>query len=165
MGKIIGIDLLAPHQLGYGRDGGGQPTIIANAGAADYRRPSVLRVQNSERCCRASHKRQAVINPDNTIFEVKRLIGRKFETKRSSSTKHALQDRQGNGGVKVTMGEERGYTPEISTVILSRAQDRRGGLPAGHAPVTEAVITVPRPTSTTPQRQAARRRQITPTSR
>src|SRR3954471_5385311 len=78
MGKIIGIDLGTTNSAMAVMEGG-QPAIIANA-EGGRTTPSVVAInKNGERLVGQSAKRQAVINAENTIFEVKRLIGRKFE--------------------------------------------------------------------------------------
>src|SRR5213082_2055725 len=78
MGKIIGIDLGTTNSAMAVMEGG-QPTIIANA-EGGRTTPSMVAVSKSgERLVGQVAKRQAVINPDNTIFSVKRLIGRKFD--------------------------------------------------------------------------------------
>src|ERR1700738_1803528 len=77
MGKIIGIDLGTTNSAMAVMEGG-QPSIIANA-EGGRTTPSIVAVnKNGEGLVGQSSKRQAVINGDNTVFEVKRLIGRKF---------------------------------------------------------------------------------------
>jgi molecular chaperone DnaK len=142
MGKIIGIDLGTTNSAMAVMEGG-QPTIIANA-EGGRTTPSIVAVsKNGERLVGQVAKRQAVINPDNTIFEVKRLIGRKFTDEEVQlDEKHMpYQIVKANGGVKVKMGDK-DYTPEeVSAMILGKLKaDAEAFL---GQPVTEAVITVP----------------------
>ena len=142
MGKIIGIDLGTTNSAMAVMEGG-QPTIIANA-EGNRTTPSIVAVSKSgERLVGQVAKRQAVINPDNTIFEVKRLIGRKFTDEEVQRDEKLMPYGivAANGGVKVKMGDK-DYTPEeISAMILAKLKaDAEAFL---GAPVTEAVITVP----------------------
>jgi molecular chaperone DnaK len=142
MGKIIGIDLGTTNSAMAVMEGG-QPTIIANA-EGNRTTPSIVAVsKNGERLVGQVAKRQAVINPDNTIFEVKRLIGRKFDDPDVQlDAKHLpYQIVKANGGVKVKMGDKE-YTPEeVSAMILGKLKaDAEAFL---GTTVTEAVITVP----------------------
>ena len=142
MGKIIGIDLGTTNSAMAVMEGG-QPTIIANA-EGNRTTPSIVAVtKNGERLVGQVAKRQSVINPDNTIFEVKRLIGRKgsdTEVKRDEKLM-PYQIVPAGDTVKVKMGDK-DYTPEeISAMILGKLKaDAEAFL---GAPVTEAVITVP----------------------
>ncbi|HSX00790.1 MAG TPA: molecular chaperone DnaK, partial [Candidatus Saccharimonas sp.] len=142
MGKIIGIDLGTTNSAMAVMEGG-QPTIIANA-EGNRTTPSIVATsKNGERLVGQVAKRQAVINPDNTIFEVKRLIGRSFDDPEVQRDLKALpyQIVKANGGVKVKMGDK-DYTPEeISAMILGKLKADAEAFLGG--PVTEAVITVP----------------------
>ena len=92
MGKIIGIDLGTTNSAMAVMEGG-QPTIIANA-EGNRTTPSIVALaKNGERLVGQVAKRQAVINPDNTIFEVKRLIGSKVATPKLSVTKNSCRIR------------------------------------------------------------------------
>ncbi|HEY6736713.1 MAG TPA: Hsp70 family protein, partial [Candidatus Saccharimonadia bacterium] len=142
MGKIIGIDLGTTNSAMAVMEGG-QPTIIANA-EGNRTTPSIVATAKSgERLVGQVAKRQAVINPDNTIFEVKRLIGRKGsdpEVQRDEKLMPYKIVSAGNG-VKVTMSGK-DYTPEeISAMILAKLKADAEAFLGG--PVTEAVITVP----------------------
>jgi molecular chaperone DnaK len=142
MGKIIGIDLGTTNSAMAVMEGG-QPTIIANA-EGGRTTPSIVAVtKNGERLVGQVAKRQAVINGDNTIFSVKRLIGRKFEDKEVQRDLKLLPYAISKSGeaVKVKMGDKE-YTPEeVSSMILAKLKaDAEAFL---GAPVTEAVITVP----------------------
>ncbi|MDB5178252.1 MAG: dnaK [Patescibacteria group bacterium] len=142
MGKIIGIDLGTTNSAMAVMEGG-QPTIIANA-EGNRTTPSIVAVSKTgERLVGQVAKRQSVINPDNTIFEVKRLIGRNFEDAEVQRDEKHMPYKivKGNGGIKVKMGDK-DYTPEeVSAMILGKLKaDAEAFL---GQPVTEAVITVP----------------------
>lgn len=142
MGKIIGIDLGTTNSAMAVMEGG-EATIIANA-EGGRTTPSIVAVnKNGERLVGQTAKRQAVINPDNTIFSVKRLIGRTIddpEVKRDIDLM-PYQIVKAEGHVKVKMGDK-DYTPEeVSAMILGKLKaDAEKFL---GQPVTEAVITVP----------------------
>lgn len=142
MGKIIGIDLGTTNSAMAVMEGG-QPTIIANA-EGGRTTPSMVAVNKSgERLVGQVAKRQSVINGENTIFSVKRLIGRKFsdpEVQRDIKLMPYKIEEAG-GGVKVKMGDK-SYSPEeISAMILGKLKADAEAFLGG--PVTEAVITVP----------------------
>lgn len=142
MAKIIGIDLGTTNSAMAVMEGG-DPVVINNIEGARTT-PSIVAVnKNGERLVGQTAKRQAVINPDNTIFSVKRLIGRKFddpEVKRDIDLM-PYEIVNSGGKTKVKMGDKE-YTPEeISAMILSKLKaDAEKYL---GQPVTEAVITVP----------------------
>jgi molecular chaperone DnaK len=122
---------------------GGEATIIANA-EGGRTTPSIVAVnKNGERLVGQSAKRQAVINPDNTIFSVKRLIGRTIddpEVKRDIDLM-PYQIVKADGHVKVKMGDKEYTAEEVSAMILGKLKaDAEKFL---GQPVTEAVITVP----------------------
>ena len=142
MGKIIGIDLGTTNSAMAVMEGG-ESTIIANA-EGGRTTPSIVAVnKNGERLVGQTAKRQAVVNPDNTIFSVKRLVGRSIddpEVKRDIDLM-PYQIIKADGHVKVKMSDK-DYTPEeVSAMILSKLKaDAEKFL---GQPVTEAVITVP----------------------
>ncbi len=142
MGKIIGIDLGTTNSAMAVMEGG-EATIIANA-EGGRTTPSIVAInKNGERLVGQTAKRQAVINPDNTIFSVKRLIGRTIddpEIKRDIDLM-PYQIVKADGHVKVKMGDK-DFTPEeVSAMILGKLKaDAEKFL---GQPVTEAVITVP----------------------
>lgn len=142
MGKIIGIDLGTTNSAMAVMEGG-QPAIIANS-EGGRTTPSIVAINKSgERLVGQSAKRQAVINADNTVFEVKRLIGRKFEDEEVQRDLKLVPykiEKAGNA-VKVGMGDK-SYSPEeISAMILAKLKADAEAYLGG--PVTEAVITVP----------------------
>ncbi len=122
---------------------GGSPSIIENK-EGNRTTPSMVAISKSnERLVGLLAKRQSVTNPNNTLYSIKRLIGRKFEDEEVVRDLKLLPYKivKANGGVKVEMGGKE-YTPqEISAMILSKlkadAEEKLG------EKITEAVITVP----------------------
>ena len=142
MSKIIGIDLGTTNSAVAVMEAG-HPKILENA-EGGRTTPSVVAIsKNGERLVGQAAKRQAIINPENTIYAIKRLIGRRYqdsEVQRDiKSLPYTIE--QAGDGIKVKM-QDKYYTPqEISAMILSKlkadAEARLG------EKVTEAVITVP----------------------
>lgn len=142
MSKIIGIDLGTTNSAMAVMEGG-DPAVITNIEGARTT-PSMVAINKSgERLVGQLAKRQAVINPDNTIFSVKRLIGRTIEDPEIKRDMEIMPYKivKAEGHVKVKMGDK-DYTPEeISAMILGKLKaDAEKYL---GTPVTEAVITVP----------------------
>jgi len=143
MGKVIGIDLGTTNSVVAVMEAG-EPVVITNAEGGRIT-PSVVAVSKTgERLVGTVAKRQAVTNPDNTIYSVKRLMGRKFEdpeVQRDISLMGYKIERAANGDAQVAMGG-RAYSPaEVSAMILQKLKaDAEAYL--GES-VTEAVITVP----------------------
>ncbi len=143
MAKIIGIDLGTTNSAVAVIEGG-EPHIIENAEGARTTPSIVAQSKTGERLVGVLAKRQAVTNPQNTIFQIKRFIGHSFEEEGVQKDKAAVPfeaRKSQNGGVEVKMGEE-WYSPEaISAMILQKLkQDAEARL---GEPVTEAVITTP----------------------
>ncbi len=142
MGKIIGIDLGTTNSAMAVMQSG-KPEIIANSEGARTT-PSVVAVnKNGERLVGQVARRQQVTNSKNTIYEVKRLIGRRWEDKEVQRDLKLMgyEIVKANGGVKVKMGDKEYSPEEISAMILGKLKaDAESFL--GEA-VTEAVITVP----------------------
>lgn len=142
MGKIIGIDLGTTNSAMAVMQGG-KPEIIANS-EGNRTTPSVVAInKNAERLAGQVANRQRVTNPTNTIFGVKRLIGRKFSDKEVQRDIELMPYKivKSGTGVKVTMGEKDQSPEEVSAMILSKLKaDAEAFL---GEPVTEAVITVP----------------------
>ena len=142
MGKIIGIDLGTTNSaMAYMV--AGKPDVIANA-EGNRTTPSVVAINKSgERLVGQVAQRQRVTNPKNTIYGVKRLIGRKFDDKEIQKDRDIMPYEivKKGSGVAVHMGDK-DYTPEeISAMILSKLKaDAEAFL---GEKVTEAVITVP----------------------
>jgi molecular chaperone DnaK len=142
MGKIIGIDLGTTNSAMAVMQAG-KPEIIANS-EGNRTTPSVVAInKNGERLVGQVANRQRVTNPTNTIFGVKRLIGRKFDDKEVQRDIELMPYKivKAGTGVKVEMADK-GYSPEeVSAMILSKLKaDAEAFL---GEPVTEAVITVP----------------------
>jgi molecular chaperone DnaK len=142
MSKIIGIDLGTTNSAMAVMQSG-KPEIIANS-EGNRTTPSVVALnKNGERLVGQVARRQQVTNPKNTIYEVKRLIGRNFsdkEVQRDIKLMGYEIVKSGNG-VKVKMGDKEYSPEEISAMILGKLKaDAEGFL---GQPVTEAVITVP----------------------
>jgi ABC-type multidrug transport system ATPase subunit len=122
---------------------GGEPKVIPNA-EGNRTTPSIVAMaKNGERLVGQAAKRQAVINYENTIFSVKRLIGRSFEDEEVKKDIELMPYKivKANGGVKVVMGDKEYSPAEVSAMILGKLKaDAEAYL---GEPVTEAVITVP----------------------
>ena len=144
MGKTIGIDLGTTNSVVAVMEQG-EPVVIPSSEGGRLI-PSVVAVnsKSGERLVGQVARRQAVTNPDNTIFSVKRLMGRKFsDAEVQKATKilpYKIVDRP-NGDAAVVMGGKDYSPPEISAMILQKlkhdAEQYLG------EPVTQAVITVP----------------------
>ncbi len=143
MSRVIGIDLGTTNSCVAVMEGG-EPQVIPNAEGARTT-PSIVAVSKSgERLVGTVAKRQAVTNADNTIYSVKRLMGRKFEDAEVAHLKGLASfpiERSPNGDAAVTMGGRSYSPPEISAMVLQKLKaDAEAYL--GET-VTEAVITVP----------------------
>jgi molecular chaperone DnaK len=143
MGKVIGIDLGTTNSCVAIMEGG-EPVVIANS-EGSRTTPSVIAfTENGERLVGQQAKRQAVTNPENTLFAIKRLIGRKFNSEavqkdmKISPFKIIEAD---NGDAWVESRDKKYSSPEISAMVLQKmkqtAEDYLG------EKVTDAVITVP----------------------
>ncbi len=144
MGKIIGIDLGTTNSAAAVMEGG-EPVIIPSAeGKRTF--PSIVAVnpKTGERLVGEVAKRQAVINSANTIFSVKRFMGRKFDDPEVARARKYVSyqvKKAANGDVRVVMNEREYSPPEISAMILQKIKsDAEAYL---GQPVTQAVITVP----------------------
>jgi len=143
MGKILGIDLGTTNSA-MGIVEGGKERILENT-EGSRTTPSMVAVSKSgERLVGVTAKRQAVVNPENTIYSAKRLIGHKYQDEEvQESLKHiAYNVEEGDkDGVKIKMGEEWHRPEEISAMILQKlkadAEDKVG------ESINQAVITVP----------------------
>ncbi len=143
MGKVIGIDLGTTNSC-VAIMSGGDPVVIANA-EGSRTTPSVVAITDkSERLVGQIAKRQAITNPENTIFSVKRLMGRKFKSREVQEAMKRLPYKvveADNGDAHVELRGKRYSPPEISAMILQKmrqtAEDYLG------EKVTEAVVTVP----------------------
>ncbi len=144
MAKIIGIDLGTTNSAMAVMEGG-EPTIIPNA-EGNRTTPSIVSVnpKNGERMVGQVAKRQAVTNPENTIFSIKRFMGRKYkdpEVQRALDFIPYHVKEAPNGDVRVMMGDKEYSPPEISAMILQKLKNDAEAY-LGES-VTQAVITVP----------------------
>jgi molecular chaperone DnaK len=143
MGKIIGIDLGTTNSVVAVMEGG-EPTVIPSA-EGERLVPSVVAVnKNHERLIGRVARNQAVVNPENTIFSIKRFMGRKYrdpEVQRAISRVPYKVTEAPNGDVRVILDGKEYSPPEISAMILGKLKaDAEAYL---GEPVTQAVITVP----------------------
>jgi molecular chaperone DnaK len=145
MGKIIGIDLGTTNSV-VAAMVGGEPTVISSA-EGGRTVPSVVGfVKGGERVVGQLAKRQAVTNPKNTVFSIKRFMGRRFDDAEVSKTKglvpYAVEKDGKSDGVKVKLDSGESYSPqEVSAMILQKLKaDAEAFL---GEKITEAVITVP----------------------
>ena len=143
MGKIIGIDLGTTNSCVAVMDGG-EAKVLENSEGTRTTPSIIAYTEENEILVGAPAKRQAVTNPENTLFAVKRLIGRRFKdaevTKSIENSPFAIVEAQ-NGDAWVEVRGKKSAPPEISAQVLMKmkktAEDYAG------EPVTEAVITVP----------------------
>ncbi|MFN2447547.1 MAG: molecular chaperone DnaK [Vicinamibacterales bacterium] len=141
MSKIIGIDLGTTNSVVAVMEGD-QPTVIQNAEGSRITPSVVAFSKTGERLVGQVAKRQAVTNPENTIFSIKRFMGRRFDEVSEEMKMVPYQvARASNGDVRVKVGNDELAPPAISAMVLQRlkqaAEDYLG------QPVTRAVITVP----------------------
>ena len=144
MGKIIGIDLGTTNSVVAVMEGGEPVVIPSSEGSRLF--PSVVAInpKSSERLVGQVARRQAIVNPENTIFSVKRLMGRRFKDAEVQKALKRLPYKvveAPNGDCRVVMGGKEYSPPEISAMILQKIkQDAEAYL--GET-VAQAVITVP----------------------
>ncbi len=143
MSKVIGIDLGTTNSCVAIMEGG-EPVVIANAEGSRTTPSMVAFADNGERLVGQQAKRQAVTNPENTLYAIKRLIGRKFESdavKKDIAISPFKIVKADNGDAWVEVRAKRYSPPEISAIVLQKmkktAEDYLGET------VTDAVITVP----------------------
>ncbi len=143
MAKIIGIDLGTTNSV-MAVMVGGEPTVIPTA-EGERTCPSVVAVnKNNERLVGRVARNQAITNPENTIFSIKRFMGRKFddpEVQRDLSRTPYKVTKAPNGDVRVLLGGKEYSAPEVSAMILAKMKtDAEAYL---GEKITQAVITVP----------------------
>ncbi len=143
MGKAIGIDLGTTNSV-VAVVQGGEPVVIPNQEGSRTTPSVVAFTEKGERLVGQIAKRQSITNPENTIFSIKRLMGRKFNSPQVDHAKKRLPYRiveASNGDAHVEIRGKRYSPPEISAMILQKlkqaAEDYLG------EQVTDAVITVP----------------------
>jgi molecular chaperone DnaK len=141
MSKIIGIDLGTTNSVVAVMEGG-EPVVITNPEGSRITPSVVGFTKSGERLVGQVAKRQAVTNPENTIFSIKRFMGRKYDevSEEMKMVPYSVV-RAANGDVRVKAGDKEYSPPEISAMILQKlkqaAEEYLG------QPVTKAVITVP----------------------
>src|SRR5258706_1732974 len=143
MGKIIGIDLGTTNSVAAVMSGG-EPVVIPSA-EGERLVPSVVAVnKNHERLVGRVARNQAITNPQNTIFSVKRFMGRKSDDAEVERTRKRVPyavNAADNGDVRVKIDDKEYSPPEVSAMILAKIKaDAEAYL---GEPITQAVITVP----------------------
>jgi molecular chaperone DnaK len=143
MSKVIGIDLGTTNSAVAVMEGG-EPHIIENAEGARTTPSIVAQSKTGERLVGLLAKRQAVTNPKNTVFQIKRFIGHNFDEPLVEKDRKSVPfetRKSDNGGIEVKMGDKWYRPEELSAMILQKlkadAEARLG------EKITEAVITVP----------------------
>src|SRR5260370_26207264 len=141
MGKIIGIDLGTTNSCVAVMEAG-QPTVIVNQ-EGQRTTPSVVAfTKDGERLVGQVAKRQAITNPENTIFSIKRFMGRKFdEVKEEAARVPYKVVKAPNGDAAIEARGKLHSPPEISALILRKLKEAAEAYLGGT--VSEAVITVP----------------------
>ncbi|MCL4543407.1 MAG: molecular chaperone DnaK [Chloroflexi bacterium] len=143
MAKVLGIDLGTTNSCMAVMEAG-EPVVIENAEGARTTPSMVAVTKTGERLIGQIAKRQAVTNPQNTIFSIKRFMGRKFtdpEVQRTLGMVPYKVTQASNGDVRVRLGDRDFSPPEISAMILQKLKaDAEAKL---GEKITEAVITVP----------------------
>ncbi|MFO7536148.1 MAG: molecular chaperone DnaK [Kiritimatiellia bacterium] len=141
MGKVLGIDLGTTNSCMAVMEGG-EPTVIPNAEGMRTTPSVVGFTKSGERLVGQAAKRQAITNPTQTIYSIKRFMGRKFEEVGREITLVPYEvGRAANGDVHVKVGDKMFSPPEISAMILQKMKaDAEAFL---GEPITQAVITVP----------------------
>ncbi|HJQ31801.1 MAG TPA: molecular chaperone DnaK [Pyrinomonadaceae bacterium] len=140
MGKIIGIDLGTTNSVVAVMEGG-EPTVITNSEGGRTTPSVVAFAKDGNRLVGQVAKRQAVTNPENTIYSIKRFMGRRYNEVSEEMKQVPYKVKAAGNDVRVEAGGKEWSPPEISAMILQKlkqaAEDYLG------QPVTEAVITVP----------------------
>src|SRR5690349_7795380 len=140
MGKIIGIDLGTTNSVVAVMEGG-EPVVITNAEGARTTPSVVAFTKDGNRLVGQVAKRQAVTNPENTIYSIKRFMGRRFDEVSEEMKMVPYKVTQAGNDVRIVAGGKDWSPPEISAMILQKlkqaAEDYLG------QKVTQAVITVP----------------------
>jgi molecular chaperone DnaK len=155
MAKVIGIDLGTTNSVVAVMEAG-EPTVLDNS-EGSRTTPSIVSItKGGERLVGQVAKRQAVTNPENTIYSIKRLMGRKYDDPEVQRTLKSVPykiTRAANGDARVTMGGREYSPPEVSAMILQKLKaDAEAKL---GEKITQAVITVPAYFNDT-QRQATK---------
>src|SRR5262244_1050573 len=140
MGKIIGIDLGTTNSVVAVMEGG-EPVVIANAEGSRTTPSVVAFTKDGNRLVGQVAKRQSVTNPENTVYSIKRFMGRRFDEVSEEMKMVPYKVSRAGNDVRVSAGDKEWSPPEISAMILQKlkqaAEDYLG------QKVTQAVITVP----------------------
>jgi molecular chaperone DnaK len=141
MSKIIGIDLGTTNSVVAVMEGG-EPVVITNPEGSRITPSVVGFTKSGERLVGQVAKRQAVTNPENTVFSIKRFMGRKYDevSEEMKMVPYSVV-RAGNGDVRVKAGDKEYSPPEVSAMILQKLKQAAEEY-LGQS-VTKAVITVP----------------------
>ena len=142
MGKVVGIDLGTTNSCVSVMEGG-KPTVIANAEGFRTTPSVVAYTKNQDQLVGQIAKRQAVMNPDNTFYSVKRFIGRRVDevNEESKEVSYGVEKAGSNVKVKCPVLEKQFAPEEVSAQVLRKLADDAGKY-LGET-VTQAVITVP----------------------
>ena len=142
MGKVVGIDLGTTNSCVSVMEGG-KPTVIANAEGFRTTPSVVAYTKNQDQLVGQIAKRQAVMNPDNTFYSVKRFIGRRVDevNEESKEVSYTVEKAGSNGKVKCPVLEKQFAPEEVSAQVLRKLAEDAGKY-LGES-VTQAVITVP----------------------
>ncbi|MGB3293848.1 MAG: molecular chaperone DnaK [Phormidesmis sp.] len=141
MGKVVGIDLGTTNSVVAVMEGG-KPSVIANAEGFRTTPSVVAYAKNGDRLVGQIAKRQAVMNPENTLYSVKRFIGRRHDEVNNEASEVPYKVANVGGNVKIETSDGKQYAPEeISSQVLRKLVDDASKY-LGEK-VTQAVITVP----------------------
>lgn len=141
MSKIIGIDLGTTNSVVAIMEGG-EPVVITNEEGGRTTPSVVAFTKDGNRLVGQVAKRQAVTNPENTLYSIKRFMGRRYEEVTEEISQHPYKvEKASNGDVRINVDGKQYSPPEIASMVLQKlkkaAEDYLG------QPVNEAVITVP----------------------
>lgn len=141
MSKVLGMDLGTTNSCMAVMEGG-QPTVILNAEGGRTTPSIVAFTKSGERLVGNAAKRQAVTNPKNTVFSIKRFMGRKYDEMKEEISRVPFEVvKAANGDAHVKIGDKTYSPPEISSMILQKMKtDAEAFL---GEKITQAVITVP----------------------
>ena len=141
MGKIIGIDLGTTNSVVAVMEAG-QPTVIANQEGSRTTPSVVAFTKSGERLVGQVAKRQAITNPENTVFSIKRFMGRRSDEVSEEMKMVPYRVTRGeHGDARVEINGKKNSPPEISAMILTKLKEAAESYLGGK--VTQAVITVP----------------------
>jgi len=165
MAKVIGIDLGTTNSAVAYMEGG-EPTIIPNAEGGRITPSVVAFTKTGERLVGQVAKRQAITNPDNTVYSIKRFMGRRFadpEVQRTLKNVPYKVTQASNGGIEVQLADGKKLTPpEVSAMILGKLKADAETSSARRSPRRSSRCP---PTSTTASGRRPRTRGRSPASR